>query len=106
MSKPYRKANNGDHLKMGSRPLQHATLGALWLLSFGLFPKIALTQDSSDPMEICFRMSDSAARLACFDSEMRRRDAVAHQSSAAPAAAATPAAAAVPAPVPVPSAVP
>ena len=48
---------------------------ALWLLSFGLLPTLALTQETSDPMEQCFSVSDSTARLACFDQEMRRRHA-------------------------------
>jgi hypothetical protein len=48
-------------------------------------------------MEVCFRVSDSAARLACFDNEMRRRHATAQQRSAVPAVTATPASA-VPAP--------
>jgi|SRR5580658_8535526 hypothetical protein len=84
MNKAYRKYNSDDGRRIGSHPLQFANWGALWLLSFGLLPKIALTQDSSDPMDVCSRMSDSAARLACFDNEVRRR----HAAAPAPAPAA------------------
>jgi hypothetical protein len=64
--------------------MQGAAASAFILLSCALFPEIALTQDSLDPMEKCFSVSDSAARLACFDSEMRRRHAAAVSKSAAP----------------------
>ncbi len=63
---------------MGSR-------SALWLLGFGLLPALALTQEASDPMEHCFSLGDSAARLACFDGEMRRR----HAGTSVPAPPAT-----------------
>jgi hypothetical protein len=36
-----------------------------------------LAQDSSDPMEVCYRMSDADLRHACFDREMQRRHSVA-----------------------------
>jgi hypothetical protein len=47
------------------------------LLMFGPFPATALAQESTDPMEVCFRMSAPKARLACFDNEMQRRHALA-----------------------------
>jgi hypothetical protein len=75
MSEPYQTDNRDDCRRMGSHSLKYAVNGALWLLCSALLPKVALTQDSSDPMEVCFRVSDSAARLACFDNEMRRRHA-------------------------------
>jgi hypothetical protein len=74
----------------GSQLQRFASMFALWLLSFGMLPKIALTQDNSDPMEFCYHMSDSAARLSCFDKEMQRRHATLHQKSAAPTAASAP----------------
>jgi hypothetical protein len=96
MNKAYRKYNTDDDGRgIGSHPKRHAVMAALWLLSFSLHAKVALTQTASDPMEVCFRVSDAAARLACFDSEMRRRHA-----------AATPAPAVVAAPAPAPAASP
>src|ERR1700761_131714 len=77
---------------MGSRRLLHATMNVIWLLSFGILPKIALTQASPDPMDTCASMSDSAARLSCFDHEMQKRHAAIQQSSAGRAAASAPAA--------------
>ena len=85
MNKTYQKGNTLDGGKMGSR-------FALWLLSFGLLPTLALTQETSDPMEQCFSVSDSTARLACFDKEMRRRHAAASV-PAPPALASAPASA-------------
>jgi hypothetical protein len=38
---------------------------------------IAVAQESADPMEACFRMTDPDARFACYDREMQRRHAVA-----------------------------
>jgi hypothetical protein len=32
-----------------------------------------LAQESTDPMEVCYRMSDADLRHACFDQEMQRR---------------------------------
>jgi hypothetical protein len=66
----------------------------LGLLLCGPFPAIALAQDSTDPMEVCFRMSAPEARLVCFDNEMQRRHALAARGLAtapvAPAATSTP----------------
>jgi hypothetical protein len=47
------------------------------LLMIGPFPATALAQESTDTMEVCFRMSAPEARLACFDNEMQRRHALA-----------------------------
>jgi hypothetical protein len=49
----------------------------LCLPLFGPFPTTALAQGSTDPMEVCFRMSDRDARLTCFDNEMQRRHTLA-----------------------------
>jgi hypothetical protein len=69
---------------------------AISLLLCGQFPATALAQESTDPMQACARMTDRDARLACFDHEMQRRDALAaHGASAAPVA---PAATAPPSP--------
>jgi hypothetical protein len=96
MNTPYRKYNtDDDRRRIGSHPMRHAVMAALWLLTFSLLPKVALTQTASDPMEVCFHVSDTAARLACFDSEMRRRHA---------AATPAPTLAAAPAPTPAPAA--
>lgn len=76
---------------MGSRSLPRAALSALILLSCALFAEIALTEDSLDPMEKCFSVSDSVARLACFDGEMRQRHAQAQSKSAATVATPPPA---------------
>ena len=70
----------------GSQSRQRAIWAALAVLSCALHSTVALTQDSSDPMEICSRISGSTARLACFDDEMRRRHAAAHLNHVAPAA--------------------
>jgi hypothetical protein len=59
----------------------------LCLPMFGPVPATALAQESSDPMEVCFRMSDRDARLACFDNEMRRRHALVAREPTTPPAA-------------------
>src|SRR5580698_10010741 len=48
-------------------------------------------QDASDPLQACHQMTDAAARLACFDSEMQRRDALAAPTHGAAAATRKPA---------------
>lgn len=60
---------------VGSQSHQRVISAALAVLGLALQSPIALSQDTSDPMEICFSTSDSTARLACFDAEMRRRHA-------------------------------
>ncbi len=47
-------------------------------------------------METCFRVTDSAARVACYDQEMQRRHAAAPASATASVPAATPASGATP----------
>jgi hypothetical protein len=47
------------------------------MLLLGPFPATVLAQDSTDPMEVCYRMSDADLRHACFDNEMQRRHALA-----------------------------
>jgi len=74
----------------GSRLPRHVIWVVSVLLSFGLQPERGLTQNASDPMEKCSGISDSAARLACFDSEMRRRHAADQPTHVPPAAAARP----------------
>jgi hypothetical protein len=40
-----------------------------------------LAQESNDPMEVCYRMSDADLRHACFDREMQRRHAAVAESA-------------------------
>jgi hypothetical protein len=47
------------------------------MLLLGQFPATVLAQDSTDPMEVCYRMSDADLRHACFDQEMQRRHSAA-----------------------------
>src|ERR1700722_2658428 len=47
-----------------------------WLLMFGQCCATAVAQESTDPMEVCYRLSDRDAKLACFDNEMQRRHAL------------------------------
>ena len=58
---------------------------------------IVVAQESADPMEACFRMTDPDARFACYDHEMQRRHAV-----AAPRPGIAPAAPAVATPTTIP----
>src|ERR1700733_14215673 len=46
------------------------------LLMSGQCCATAVAQESTDPMEVCYRMSDRDARLACFDNELQRRHAL------------------------------
>jgi hypothetical protein len=66
------------------------TIGLLLLLGYGA--TTALAQAPPDPLEACSQVSDSAARLACFDREIQRRHAKAAgtrmPANAAPAPAA------------------
>jgi hypothetical protein len=58
----------------------------------GQFPATVLAQDSTDPMEVCYRMSDADLRHTCFDNEMQRRHGLAaHGPTIAPTAPAAPA---------------
>ena len=50
----------------------------------GQFSAAVLAQDTTDPMEVCYRMADADQRHACFDQEMQRR-----HNAAAKAAGAT-----------------
>lgn len=68
---------------------RRATLATLILLGFGAHAQVALTQEASDPLEKCFSTSDSAARLACFDSEMHRRHAATESTHTAPSTGAS-----------------
>jgi hypothetical protein len=57
------------------------------LLVFGRCCAAAVGQEAADQMEVCFRMSDRDAKLACFDHEMQRRHALAARGpTAAPTA--------------------
>lgn len=47
------------------------------LLLVGQFSATVLAQQSTDPMEVCYRMSDADQRHACFDQEMQRRHSAA-----------------------------
>jgi hypothetical protein len=48
---------------------------AFFMLMFGQFSAAVSAQESTDPMEVCYRMSDPDKRHACFDQEMQRRHA-------------------------------
>jgi hypothetical protein len=48
---------------------------AFCMLIFGQFSATVVAQESTDPMEVCYRMSDADKRHACFDQEMQRRHA-------------------------------
>ncbi len=52
-----------------------AALFGIPLLAHSAEPAVA--QQSADPMEACFQMTDPAARSACYDHEMQRRHAAA-----------------------------
>jgi hypothetical protein len=52
------------------------------LLLFGQFSAPVLAQESTDPMEVCYRMSDADQRHACFDQEMQRRHSAAASAAA------------------------
>jgi len=67
------------------RKRKHTEAVALAMM-LGYFSSSALAQQATDPMEPCFRMTDSVGRLACFDHEMQRRHAQARPPSATPAA--------------------
>jgi hypothetical protein len=63
----------------GRSAWQCRRLEYVWVcvLVFGQFSPVALAQDASDPMEVCFRLTDASARFSCYDHEMQRRHAVA-----------------------------
>ena len=64
------------------------------VLMLGQFSSTAVAQEATDPMEVCFRMTDAGARFACYDHEMQRRHTVAAPrpgiAPSAPAATAPP----------------
>jgi hypothetical protein len=51
----------------------HAVLFGMLLLAHA--SETAVAQQSADPMEACFQMTDPAARFTCYDHEMQRRHA-------------------------------
>jgi hypothetical protein len=83
-------------------------IAASFTLAYGAFWVIASAQQTSDPLDACYQLSDVAARVACYDHEVQRRHAAAagtapstSRPSAAPAApTAAAATAAVPASTP------
>jgi hypothetical protein len=69
------------------------TLGtAFCMLLSGPFSATVLAQESTDPMEVCYRMSDADLRHACFDREMQRRHSAGANAAGAPASQPAPAA--------------
>ena len=54
---------------------------AICMLMCGPFSAAVRAQDSTDPMEVCYRMADADRRHACFDQEMQRRHAAAADAS-------------------------
>jgi hypothetical protein len=65
---------------------------ALCLLLFGQLSATVLAQESTDPMEVCYRMSDADLRHACFDREMQRRHTAGANAAGATASHPAPAA--------------
>lgn len=47
------------------------------MLMCGPFPAAVAAQESTDPMEVCYRMADADRRHTCFDQEMQRRHSAA-----------------------------
>jgi hypothetical protein len=65
---------------------QRKSIDAIAVLMLSYFSSAVRAQPSTDPMETCFQMTDSGARVACYDQEMQRRHAAARAASAAPSA--------------------
>jgi hypothetical protein len=59
-------------------------------VTLGALPAIAAAQSSPDPLDACAKQTDATARLACFDHEMQRRQAIPSAATSAPAATSTP----------------
>ena len=85
MSRAHQQNDRASGCRIGSRTARGVILGASWLLMLAALPRLALTQQSADPFEVCFALSAPSARLACFDGEMRRRHATAAAPGHAPA---------------------
>jgi hypothetical protein len=66
------------------------------LLMLAHLSTTAVAQESADPIQVCSRMTDTGARLACFDRVAAQQRAATHANSAAPAVAAAPTGAAAP----------
>jgi hypothetical protein len=67
-----------DIMEIGSTRQFNSVQTVLFgILIFAQSSVIAVAQESADPMEVCFRMTDPGARYACYDHEMQRRHAVA-----------------------------
>ena len=47
------------------------------MLALGYAATSPVAQAAEDPLEVCYRMADATARVACFDHEMQRRHAAA-----------------------------
>ncbi len=47
------------------------------ILALGSAATFGVAQGSEDPLEVCYRIADASARVACFDHEMQRRHAAA-----------------------------
>lgn len=75
------------------RPSQFIDAIALCLVVPACWCAAAIGQQSADPMDVCYQLTDVQQRVACYDHEVQRRRA-ASASAIAPAAAAPAAAAA------------
>jgi hypothetical protein len=53
----------------------HMTMKIGLLVGLGIFPTLALAQGEPDALEACYQQPDGAPRLACFNQEMKRRQA-------------------------------
>jgi hypothetical protein len=79
---PLRRAVTG-----GVRLVRAAGCASLCLLLLAHQSTTAVAQESADPIQVCSRMTDTGARLACFDRvAAQQRAAATHGNSAAPIA--------------------
>ena len=64
-----------DFTTAAARNLRLTAWISFSMLSLAQHSATVLAQDGTDPMEVCYRMSDADLRHACFDREMQRRHA-------------------------------
>jgi hypothetical protein len=70
----------------GVRRVRAAECASLCMLLLAYLSTTAVAQQSADPIQVCSRMTDTGARLACFDQVAAQQRAAVHGNSTAPIA--------------------
>ena len=70
----------------GVRRMKAVECASLCVVLLAYLSTTAVAQQSADPIQVCSRMTDTAARLACFDQVAAQQRAATHGNGTAPVA--------------------